>query len=118
MSSRAEVGRKGEDAAAGLLRDQGYKILARNYRCRHGEIDIVAFEDGEYVFVEVKTRVTDEKGSGADAVTPAKQRKIVRVAQQYLVERGLEDRPCRFDVVAVTPGGRGADEVVRGAFML
>jgi putative endonuclease len=118
MNSRADVGRKGEDAAATLLRDQGYKILARNYRCRHGEIDIIAFEDGEYVFVEVKTRVTDEKGSGADAVTPAKQRKIVRVAQQYLVERSLDDRPCRFDVVAVTPGDKGTCEVLRGAFTL
>jgi len=118
MTPRADVGREGEAAAARLLRDRGYKILARNYRCRHGEIDIVAFEDGEYVFVEVKTRLTDEKGSAAEAVTPAKQRKIVRVAEQYLVERGLEDRPCRFDVVAVTPGAGGADEVVRGAFVL
>jgi len=118
MSPRADVGREGEAAAAALLRDKGYSILARNYRCRHGEIDIVAFEDGEYVFVEVKTRLTDEKGSAAEAVTPAKQRKIVRVAEQYLVERGLEDRPCRFDVVAVTPGAGGTDEVVRGAFML
>jgi putative endonuclease len=118
MNSRAEIGRKGEEAAARLLRRSGYKVLARNYRCRHGEIDIVAFEDGEYVFVEVKTRVTDEKGSALDAVTPAKQRKLARVAEQYLAERGLEDRPCRFDVVAVTPGGGGADEVVRGAFML
>ena len=66
----------------------------------------------------MKTRLTDEKGSAAEAVTPAKQRKIVRVAEQYLVERGLEDRPCRFDVVAVTSGAGGTDEVVRGAFML
>lgn len=118
MSSRADIGRAGEATAARLLRDRGYKILARNYRCRHGEIDIVAFEDGEYVFVEVKTRLTDEKGSALDAVTPAKQRKLARVAEQYLAERGLDDRPCRFDVVAVTPGGGRADEVVRGAFML
>ncbi len=118
MSRRADVGREGEAAAARLLQDRGYKILARNYRCRHGEIDIIAFEGGEYVFVEVKTRLTDEKGSALDAVTEAKQRKLARVAEQYLAERGLDDRPCRFDVVAVTPGGGGADEVVRGAFML
>ena len=113
-----DVGREGEAAAARLLRDRGYKILARNYRCRHGEIDIVAFEGGEYVFVEVKTRLSDEKGSALDAVTEAKQRKLARVAEQYIAERGLDDRPCRFDVVAVTPGGGEADEVVRGAFML
>lgn len=118
MTTRSDVGGGGEDEAARLLRRRGYRILARNYRCRHGEIDIVAFEDGEYVFVEVKTRLTDGKGSGAEAVTVAKQRKVARVAQQYLAERGLEDRPCRFDVVAVSPGGEGADEVVRGAFVL
>ena len=118
MSSLADIGREGEDTAARMLRRDGYKILARNYRCRHGEIDIVAFEDGEYVFVEVKTRRSDVKGSGAEAVTPTKQRKLARVAEQYLAERGLDDRPSRFDVVAVTPGGGGTDEVIRGAFML
>jgi putative endonuclease len=118
MTSRSELGRGGERAAARLLRRRGYKVLARNYRCRHGEIDIVAFEGGEIVFVEVKTRLTDEKGSALEAVTASKQRKLARVAEQFLAERGLEDHPCRFDVVAVAPAGEGTDDVVRGAFVL
>ncbi len=116
MTERAELGREGEKKAVKLLRRSGYKILARNYRCRHGEIDIVAFEDGEIVFVEVKARESEETGSALEAVTPAKQRRIARVAEQFLAERGLEDRPCRFDVVAIE--GEGACELVRGAFML
>jgi putative endonuclease len=118
MANRA-VGREGEERAVRLLRRRGYKILARNYRCRHGEIDVVAFEAGEVAFVEVKSRATDELGSALGAVTAAKQRKIARVAEQFLVERGIEDRPCRFDVVAVDASGDGrGDEIVRGAFTL
>jgi putative endonuclease len=114
---RAALGRDGEQRAVELLRKGGYTILARNYRRRAGEIDIVAFEAGEIVFVEVKTRDSDEKGTALEAVTPRKRRTITRVAQQFLVERGLEDRPCRFDVVAISsPAGKGGDTVVRGAF--
>jgi putative endonuclease len=81
-------------------------------------MDIVAYEAGEIVFVEVKARATDGAGSGLDAVDPRKQRKVARVAQQFLAERKLEDRPCRFDVVAVDASGGGADEIVRGAFTI
>lgn len=117
------VGKRGEERAVKLLRRRGYKILARNYRCRQGEIDIVAFHRGEIVFVEVKSRATDEKGSGLEAVTERKQKRIARVAAQFLAERRLQERPCRFDVVAIT-GVSGADdvkmkvEIVEGAFML
>jgi putative endonuclease len=117
--SLPELGREGEKRALTLLRGRGYKILARNYRCRHGEIDIVAFEGGEYVFVEVKARSGDAMGSALDAVTKAKQRKMARVAEQYLIERKLTGRPCRFDVVAIAASGlETADEVIRGAFTL
>ncbi len=113
------VGKQGEEKATRLLRKRGYKILARNYRCRHGEIDIVAFEHGEIVFVEVKSRSGDEKGSGLDAVTEHKQRRFARVAAQFLAEKNLSERPCRFDVVAIaaTPEA-GEDEIVQGAFTL
>jgi putative endonuclease len=113
---RVRIGREGEERAVKLLRREGYRILARNYRCRHGEIDVVAFEQGEIVFVEVKSRQSREKGSALEAVTPAKQRKIARVAEQFLAERDLFDRPCRFDVVAVEC--EGACELVRGSCML
>ena len=115
--STREVGASGEDRAVRFLLGLGYRILMRNYRCRHGEIDVVAFEGGEYVFVEVKLRASDDKGSALDAVTRAKQKKLARVAQQYLAERRIEDRPCRFDVVALG-AGPGEDDVVRGAFHL
>ena len=117
-AAREEAGRRGERLAVRFLRKQGCKVLRRNCRTRFGEIDIIARDGDEVVFVEVKTRSLRSWGAPESAVTPAKQRKIVRVAEQYLVERGLEDRPCRFDVVAVTPGAGGTDEVVRGAFML
>ena len=117
------VGKRGEEKAVKLLRRRGYKILVRNYRCRHGEIDIVAFHRGEIVFVEVKSRTTDEKGSGLEAVTERKQRKIASVAAQFLAERGISERPCRFDVVAIAAVPEAGDvkmkiEIVQGAFML
>jgi putative endonuclease len=116
---RGSLGRDGEKRAVELLRRNGYTVLARNYRRRAGEIDIVAFEGGEIVFVEVKARSDDRLGSALEAVTPRKQRTIARVAGQFLAERGLEDRPCRFDVVAVAAGDdAGADTIVRGAFVL
>ena len=105
MRTRRDVGVTGEDRAVEALRREGYRILDRNYRCRHGEIDIVAFESGEIVFVEVKSRLTESKGSALAAVTAAKQRRIARVAEQYLAERDLAERPCRFDVVAVGSDG-------------
>lgn len=117
------IGKLGEERAVRLLRRRGYKILVRNYRCRHGEIDIIAFHRGEIVFVEVKSRTTDEKGSGLEAVTKRKQRKIARVAAQFLAERRLSERPCRFDVVAIAGVPEAGDvkmkiEIVQGAFML
>jgi len=113
------AGREGENRASRLLVSKGYTILARNWRGRRGELDIVALEGGEIVFVEVKARRTEDKGSALDAVTAAKRRKVAQVAQEFLVRRGLEGRPCRFDVVAVSiPAGSGPDEIVRGAFSL
>ncbi len=115
--SVAEIGREGEKRATRLLRSRGYRILARNYGCRHGEIDIVAFESGEIVFVEVKARTSEEKGTALEAVTVRKQKKIARVAEQFLIERNLSDRPCRFDVVAIAASpDAGGDEIIKGAF--
>jgi putative endonuclease len=99
--ARQELGKLGEDLAAQELGRLGYAILARRYRTRYGEIDIVA-EDGEtVVFVEVKARVDAEFGTAAEAVTPWKQRQVSRMAADYLVRVGVGGRPCRFDVVAI-----------------
>jgi putative endonuclease len=91
----------GEDLACAELCRRGYAILARRYRTRYGEIDVVAREGTTVVFVEVKTRCGDAFGSGGAAVTSWKQQRIVRMATDYLARHGLLDAPCRFDVVTV-----------------
>ncbi len=111
--------RTGEDAAAAVLADQGFVILERNYRCRLGEIDIVARDGQVLCFVEVKAVSGDEAGSPFEKVTPHKQSRIVRVAQAYLQEHRQEEEPCRFDVVGVWLDGDTAaarTEIRRDAF--
>lgn len=98
---RQSLGKMGEDLACAELRRRGYAILARRYRTRFGEIDIIARDGPTLVFVEVKARVGAEFGGGAAAVTGWKQRRIAVMAADFLARRGLEDRPCRFDVVTV-----------------
>ncbi len=115
---RVALGKSAEDLAADALERRGYAILARRYRTRHGEIDIVA-RDGRYlVFVEVKARRSDRCGRPAEAVTPPKQRRIALMALRYLACEGLRDRPCRFDVVSVDwPADAGPSvQVFPGAF--
>jgi putative endonuclease len=98
---RQQLGESGEELACRELGSRGYAIVARRYRTRYGEIDIVA-RDGDFVvFVEVKLRTTGEFGAAAESVTPWKQRRVVAMAVDYLSRNGLTDRPCRFDVVAV-----------------
>ena len=99
--NRGRVARGGEALAALYLRLKGFKIEARNWRCPLGEIDIVAWERDTLVFVEVKTRTGGSAGTPEEAVTEAKQRRLVRLAEAYLA-RGSESPPCRFDVVAVS----------------
>lgn len=96
------VGAAYEQAAGAYLIEQGYEILQYNFRCRIGEIDIVA-KDGSYlVFVEVKYRKDSGSGSPLEAVDPRKQKKISKVASYYCLTHGLgETTPCRFDVAAV-----------------
>ena len=97
------LGRRGERSALWALRRRGYRILARNYRTKLGEIDIVARHRGTLVFVEVKTRRSADLVPAEESVGPRKQRHIHRVAQLYLQEKGLpDDTDCRIDVVSVT----------------
>ena len=98
---RQTLGKSGEERAARELERRGYAILARRYRTRHGEIDIVADDGGTIVFVEVKTRETAECGSAAEAVTIHKQRRLTAMAVDYLARNQGHGRPCRFDVVAI-----------------
>ena len=91
-----------ETLAANFLEERGMRIIERNYRFERGEIDIIAEDGDELVFVEVKARRSNAFGEPEDAVTPEKEEQIKKVAEGYLFERQIEDRPCRFDVVAVS----------------
>jgi putative endonuclease len=101
---RQVLGETGESLACAELERLGYAILARRYRTRHGELDIVARDSGCVAFVEVKTRDTARFGHPAEAVTAQKQRRLAHMAEDYLSRQGLRDVPCRFDVVAVESG--------------
>ncbi|HVU87981.1 MAG TPA: YraN family protein [Pirellulales bacterium] len=96
------LGQRGEAAAARYLKRRGYKIVARGDRAVLGELDIVAVDGRTIVFVEVKTRATDDGGHPAEAVDHDKQRRLTRVALAYLRRHELLEYPSRFDVVAVT----------------
>lgn len=101
---RQALGRDGEDDAASFLAAKGFRILARRWRCAIGELDLVAEDGDELVFVEVKSRTRDGEISPADAVGAAKRRRVRRVASWFLAEEGAEERICRFDVVEVIAG--------------
>ena len=100
-SRRKEAGRLGEELAVLMLEDRDYEILSRNYRCRFGEIDIVAKKKGILTFVEVKTRSGDGYGSPAEAVTWSKQQKIRQTALHFLNEYKEHFLGVEFQVVEV-----------------
>jgi putative endonuclease len=112
------LGQEGEQFALAFLRQQGYTIITTNYRTKVGEIDVIAKDGDTIVFIEVKTR--EEDGWDAfEAVHPSKQRKIFRVAEQYLVETfGRVDVQARFDVLAVYASGDGTlrADLLKNAF--
>lgn len=96
------LGQRGEDAAAKFLRKLGYIIVARGHRDRIGEIDLVAVDGRTVVFIEVKTRTSQDAGHPAEAVDENKQRKLTRLALAYLKRHDLLECSARFDVVAIT----------------
>lgn len=116
---RIALGKIGEDTAVRLLRSRGYRIIERNWRVRGGEVDIVAQENGDYVFVEVKSRTNDSYGPPSMAVNATKQRKLVDLAQHYVSYKLRKDVAWRFDVVEVqlTPEGKVTNtNLIQGAF--
>jgi putative endonuclease len=111
------LGARGEETAADWYESQGYEILERNWTRREGEVDLIVRRRRTVAFVEVKTRTTDAFGTGAEAVLPAKQRRIRRLASRWMAEltpasgRALVD--LRFDVVDITAGDM---DVIEDAF--
>ena len=123
MSSRNKdkLGRLGEKQAARFLKRRGYRILGRNVALGIGEIDLVARDGDELVFVEVKTRTDDDFGSPLLAVDRHKRHKLVQLARTYLAKHNISDAPCRFDVIGITARDGRKDpeiELVRDAFTL
>lgn len=116
--SRAEIGAFGEQLAVDYLGRLGLAVLARNWRCRYGELDVIAADAaaGVVVFVEVKTRTSDKFGGVAEAVTPAKVRRLRRLAGLWLAQQRGRWSAVRIDVVTVRIGRRRTPEIthIRG----
>ncbi len=112
-TARQGLGRTGERLAAEELSRRGYHILEKNFRCSYGEIDLVAEDAQDLVFVEVKTRRGSAYGLPEEAVTLRKQRKIVQVASYYLDLHTCSERSWRIDVVAVQLDKGGKPEEIR-----
>ena len=107
-------GRKAEELCAGLLQKAGLRILARNWRCRLGEIDLVAEEGGTLVFAEVRLRRDPRFGGAAESVTAAKRARLVAAARLYLA--GRPAAPCRFDVLLLDSLAPARVQWIRDAF--
>ena len=101
MLSKTKKGTIEEELAVDFLQKKGYRIIQRNYRFEHGEIDIIAEDSNVLVFVEVKARRSKEFGEPEDAVTLRKREKIKATADGYIFENNIDDIECRFDVVAI-----------------
>ena len=98
---KIELGAKGEELAVRYLKKRGYRIVERNYRTRLGEIDIIAEQGDDLVFIEVKTRSDTLFGSAFESVTKQKQKQLSKVALEYISKEDCHNRPARFDVVAI-----------------
>lgn len=111
------LGKIGEDLACQELKRRGYAILARRYRRRGGELDIVARDGHTVVFIEVKTREGCEFGAGAESIDALKRRRIADVALDYLVRNRLTESACRFDVISIALSEKGPTiELYQNAF--
>jgi putative endonuclease len=104
VESKIERGASAESRAAQLLMAAGYRIVERNFRCKAGELDIVARDGDVLVFVEVRSRSDDEHGSAVEMIRRLKQRRVARVATYYLDTVQPVFDECRFDIVAITSG--------------
>jgi len=99
--NKRSTGSKGEDIACEFIANLGYAIIDRNYQYGHGEIDIIAKDRDEFVFIEVKYRKSLEYGAPETAVTKSKQKQIRKIAEAYIYEKEIKDTSCRIDVIAI-----------------
>ena len=101
MYKRHEIGKLGEDLACKYLQNKGYKILERNFEVRQGEIDIIALDKSELVFIEVKTRSNLSYGKPAEAVNEIKQKHLIKTIEYYIYSRNLENEFIRIDIIEI-----------------
>jgi putative endonuclease len=113
VDKRRALGVSGEDAVAAWYESKGYEIVARNWRCREGELDLIVRDGRVFVFCEVKTRTTTAFGYPVEAVTREKQTRLRHLAARWLADAPLAPREIRFDVASVLDG---TIEVLEGAF--
>lgn len=100
--NKRKLGAEWETRVTEFLIENGYQIIARNFFCRQGELDIIAKNEGYLTFIEVKYRKNERFGNPAEAVTPTKQKRMRMAARVFLYQKHYpEDTPCRFDVVGV-----------------
>jgi putative endonuclease len=111
--ARRALGASGEDAVATWYEANGYEVLARNWRCRAGELDLIVRRNRMFVFCEVKTRTTDAFGAPVEAVTRDKQSRVRHLAARWLEDAPLRPTEIRFDVASVLAG---KVEILEGAF--
>lgn len=113
------VGREGEDQAARYLQQLGCTVVARNFRTRRGEIDLIVRDQGVLVFVEIKTCSSDAFGRPESWVTPRKQRRVADAALTWIHQNHCEDQDCRFDVIAIDlRRAEGGLQHIRNAFWM
>ena len=112
LTDKKSLGRWGEKRCEKFLRAKGFKTLTRNYSCTSGEIDLVMVDtDSTLVFVEVKTRANEVFGPPEQSVTHSKRNKLVRTARYFLATHEIDDRPFRFDVVAIVLPPKGPAQI-------
>ena len=116
-SAKIQTGKEGERIAANFLKKSGYRIIESNFRCAIGEIDIIAWDKNELVFIEVKTRTSGELGFPEQAVGIKKQKKMSQLALWYLQKKNTKDTATRFDVLAIMilPAGNEI-KLIKNAF--
>lgn len=111
LSDRAELGRWGEKYCERYLKRKGFKFIARNFLCKTGELDLVMWDNGVVVFVEVKTRSNEEFATAESAINYTKQKKLIRAARFFAAKYCLQDKPMRFDAAAVILGKSGKTQI-------
>jgi putative endonuclease len=118
-SEKKEIGQKGEDLAVAFLKGLQYVILERNYRCKLGEVDIIARDNDTLVFIEVRSRSSLAFGLPQESINRRKRHQISKVALEFMSRRRFKNTPARFDVIAISfEQGKEKVDHIRDAFEL